>query len=54
MKGKYIVTIRTDIKQATPVVLTQKCLLQKSYQHAKGKESHKRSARDDSNICVNR
>jgi len=55
MKGKYVVMIRTDVlKQATPVVVTQKqCLLQKSYQHAKGKESHKGSARDDSNNCVN-
>jgi len=42
MKGKYVVMIRTDIKQATPVVVIQKqCLLQKSYQHAKEKESQK-------------
>jgi len=54
MKGKFVVTIRTDVKQATPVVVTQKqCLLQKSYQHAKGKESHKRSARGGSNNYVN-
>jgi len=54
MKGKYVVMIRTDVKQATPVVVTQKqCLLQKSYQHAKGKESHKGSAKDGSNNCVN-
>jgi len=55
MKGKYVVMIRTDVKQATPVVVVtlKQCLLQKSYQHAKGKESHKGSAKDGSNNCVN-